>query len=362
MPTPFESFIETRVKPRIQVALAPAQNAIHSLLLLTEAEKLSGLSEWVVETANKLSPEEMKKHYWVMVGFYYAIMPTRAWDSFPAYLNHLATMDPEDLRNKLLQVYSELPVKSGVTDILDAKAALTSEDNYIAFLRQRYDDTHIDEELERWAYSYIIDPPAMQELIVTHLQTYWEKYLKQEWERVLPTLQKAVEAFRNVDLNQMDNYEAAKFVLGQAVADEHWETKCNKAEGLIFVPSLHVGPYFGKFSLDNYQGFIFRAGLPDTVSAYVPELSLADIYVRLNALADETRLQILKYISNEGEACSTEIIDALDLSQSAASRHLTQLTAIGYLTARRIESAKCYRLDKERIGNTFDTIKSYLRI
>ena len=362
MPTPLESFIETPVKPRIQVALAPAQNAIHSLLLLTEAERLSGLAGWVINTANKLSPDEMKKHYWVMVGFYNAIMPKKLWDSFPAYLDHLAAMDPEVLRNKLLQCYSEMATKSGVSEIMDAKAAMTSEDNYIVFLKQRYDDAFINEELERWAYDYIIDPPAMHELIVTHLQTYWDKYLKEEWERMLPTLQKAVEAFRNVDLNQMDNYEAAKFVLGQSVADKQLETKCKKAEGLIFVPSLHVGPYFGKFSLDNYQGFIFRAGLPDTVSKYVPELSLSDIYVRLNALADETRLQILKYISNEGEACSTEIIDALDLSQSAASRHLTQLTAIGYLTSRRIESAKCYRLDKDRIGNTCDTIKSYLRI
>jgi ArsR family transcriptional regulator len=362
MPTPFESFIETPAKPRIQVGLAPVQNAIHSLLLLFESEKLSGLAGWVKETAGKLSPEEMKQHHSVMVGFYYAITPDREWDSFPAYLAHLGAMPPEELRDKLLHSYEKMPVKNGISDVLDTKDAIASEDNYITFLRQRYDEKYIDEDLERWAYSYVADPPAMQELIVTHLRTYWDKYLQQEWERVLPTLQKAVEAFRSVDLNQMDNYEAAKFVLGQAVADEFWEKKCEKAEGVIFVPSMHVGPYFGKFSLDNYQGLIFRAGLPDTVANYVPELSLADIYVRLNALADETRLQILKHIASEGEACSTDIIETLGLSQSAASRHLSQLTAIGYLTTRRKESAKCYRLDGERIGKTLDTIKSYLKI
>ena len=111
---------------------------------------------------------------------------------------------------------------------------------------------------------------------------------------------------------------------------------------------------------DDRIGFIFGARLPDNIPANVPELSIADIYVRLNALSDEKRLQILKYIANQGESCSTEIIEALELSQSAASRHLTQLTATGYLIARRIDGAKCYRLDKDRIGNTLDMIKAFL--
>ena len=93
---------------------------------------------------------------------------------------------------------------------------------------------------------------------------------------------------------------------------------------------------------------------------YAPELSQADIYVRLSALADETRLRILRHIANEGESCSGDIMEALDLSQSAASRHLKQLTATGYLAARRNDGAKCYQLDRNRITNTLDTVKVFL--
>ena len=362
MPTPFDSFIETPAKPRIQVGLAPVQNAIHSLLLLTESERLSGLAGWVTETTNKLSKEEIEKHSAIMIGFYSAIMPRTQWDSFPAYLDRLESIPAEELRAKLLDYYIKMPVKSDVSKAFDLNEALASEDNYITFLRQRYDEKYIYEDLERWAYTYIIDPPAMQELITTHLRTYWEKYLKEEWERVLPTLQKAVEAFSHVDFSQMDNYEAAKYVLGQAVANDFWEKKCYEAGGLIFAPSMHVGPYFGKFILGDHQGFIFSASSLNTITRHVPELSLADIYIRLNAMADETRLQILKLIADGGEVCSTEIINTLDISQSAASRHLSQLTAIGYLTYRRKESAKCYSLDPTRIENTLETIKNYLKL
>jgi ArsR family transcriptional regulator len=362
MPLPTDSFIETPTKTRITVGLAPVQNALHSLLLLTETERLSGLGDWVVDTANRLSPEERKEHYYVMIGFSPAIMTVMNWSSFPVYINHLAAMDPEDMQDKLLKSYFHKPIKEDASIEFTMETAISSEDNYIAFLKQRYDHQKIDEQLERWAYRYIIDPPEMKQKIVTHLQKYWDDYLQAEWERVQPTLQKAVDAFRDVDFGQMDNFEAAKYVLGQAVMDEQLESKCNQAKGMFFAPSLHVGPYLGKFFIDDSQGIIFGARLPDDASNYAPELSQADIYVRLSALADETRLQILKHIALEGESCSTEIINALELSQSAASRHLKQLTATGYLTARRKDGAKCFRLDKERIGSTLDTIKTFLSI
>jgi DNA-binding transcriptional ArsR family regulator len=45
-------------------------------------------------------------------------------------------------------------------------------------------------------------------------------------------------------------------------------------------------------------------------------------------------------------------MEQLNLSQSAASRHLKQLSATGYLSERRCAGAKCYRLNPERIEAT----------
>lgn len=359
MVPPIDQFIETPARTRIRVGLAPVQNAIHSLLLLTKTEELSGLGDWVIETAQKLTSEERNEHYRVMIAFYHAIVPRRSWSSFPLYLDHLADMDPVALRDKMIGSYFEMTLREA-SDTFTPETALASEESYLVFLKDRFGEKYIDDDLERWAYSYVIDPPAMQELIVSHLRHCWDTYLAAEWTRVLPTLQKAVDAFQQVDFSQMDNVQAAEYITGQALDTDHWHGRLEKSDGLYFAPSLHVGPYLGKFHENGRIGFIFGARLPENATSPATDLSLADIYVRINALSDEKRLHILKFIANQGESCSTEIIEALELSQSAASRHLTQLTATGYLIARRVDGAKCYRLDKKRIGSTLDTIKAFL--
>jgi DNA-binding MarR family transcriptional regulator len=65
-------------------------------------------------------------------------------------------------------------------------------------------------------------------------------------------------------------------------------------------------------------------------------------------------------LSQQGELCSKDIISELDLSQSAASRHLQQLSATGYLSERRVEGAKCYSLSLERIQDTFQALEYFL--
>jgi DNA-binding MarR family transcriptional regulator len=53
-------------------------------------------------------------------------------------------------------------------------------------------------------------------------------------------------------------------------------------------------------------------------------------------------------------------MERLDLSQSATSRHLKQLSATGYLSERRCNGAKCYALNPERLENTLKAISNFL--
>jgi hypothetical protein len=52
----------------------------------------------------------------------------------------------------------------------------------------------------------------------------------------------------------------------------------------------------------------------------------------------------------------------LKLSQSTCSRHLTQLSATGYLRARRREGANCYQINGPRIEDTLRALSSYLAV
>jgi DNA-binding transcriptional ArsR family regulator len=127
------------------------------------------------------------------------------------------------------------------------------------------------------------------------------------------------------------------------------------------IPSAHTGPYLlhlGGLS-DTTVRFLFGARVPEGVLVHVPALSRSELLMRLNALADDTRLRILEFLAQRGEMGTPDITAQLELSQSAASRHLEHLTATGYLTARRHQGTNLYQLNPGRIDHTFKALKEF---
>ena len=59
-----------------------------------------------------------------------------------------------------------------------------------------------------------------------------------------------------------------------------------------------------------------------------------ELLLKLNALADETRLRIVNILRN-GELCVCQITEVLGISQSKASRHLSILKTAGIVADRR---------------------------
>jgi DNA-binding transcriptional ArsR family regulator len=367
---PLQDFVEIPDAAPVTVALEPARNAFHSLSLLAKAEELSGLGDWVTHTLDALTPRERKRHKVVFYGLYFAMVPEQSWASFPAYVDHLATRNPTALRDRILAIYARHPLltngecQEGWYDKphpIDPGAILKDVDSYLAFLRERYEMDQSEAELEAQAYSYLADPPAMQDLIVSHLRKMWDEYLAPEWERVEPMLQDAVKAFQQIDFSKMSKLEAGHLITGQELEREKWEWKFEQVKKVVFVPSAHLGPYLGKlWAGGDTLWVLFGARLPEGTQFQAPDLSRAEIVVRLSALADGNRLQILKLISEKGELSSQDIMTSLEFSQSAASRHLKQLSANGYLSERRCNGAKCYQLNPERIENTLQAASNFL--
>jgi len=371
MPAPDPDLIVAPTLSPISVALEPAQNALYSLLLLNKADKLSGLDDWVTRTAAALTPEQRHNNRLVLHGLHYAVVPDQSWPSFPAYVNHLAAQDPTILRTRIFNAYAQIHKKNGDCCSLpdpaseqvsmDITPLLESVDAFLGFLIERFSAEHIDSEIESEAYRYLKDPPAMQSLVVSHLRSMWEEVLASEWERLVPILQASIDAFQQLNLSDLSKFEAAQLVLGQNLGEEeHWKLELERVERLIFVPSTHVGPYLGKFRFGNTLWVLFGARIPEGVQVYAPDLSRAEILVRLNALADDTRLRILNLVSEGGEQCSHDIMTRLGLSQSAVSRHLKQLSATGYLNERRCDGAKCYALNTRRVEDTLRAISLFL--
>ncbi len=73
---------------------------------------------------------------------------------------------------------------------------------------------------------------------------------------------------------------------------------------------------------------------------------MQDLIKTMRALSDETRLRILNVLL-ERECCVCEVMQALDISQSRASRNLGILEDAGFLKARRDGAWMLYSVDWE---------------
>ena len=78
---------------------------------------------------------------------------------------------------------------------------------------------------------------------------------------------------------------------------------------------------------------------------------MQDITKAMKALSDETRLRILNVVL-ERECCVCEVMQALDISQSRASRNLGILEAAGFLKSRR-DGAWMYYSVNSQTANRF---------
>jgi DNA-binding transcriptional ArsR family regulator len=372
MPLPLQDIIElTETEGFVRVSLEEARSALQSLLLIIKGIHHPGVADWVVETHQAMSRSERWTNEIVVLGLHYAAMPSESWHSFPAYLDYLAAMQPTALRDKMFHAYEHLACpmtlengsKAEEAQQIDQAAALSSPELYLGYLRQRFAEDNVDEEIERAAYALVIDPPQMQQVIVDHLRSMWHKYLAAEWRRRRPVLQQAVRALKQVNLKGLSFIEAARLATGKDFEEEKWEKSFAEASRLVLVPHPHAGPYtMHHFGPDSTLYMFIGAHLPKGSVLDAPDLTRSEILVRLNALTDDTRLQILRQIAESGELRSQEVIDVLELSQSAASRHLTQLTAAGYLKERRCEGAKCYSLNNERLSDTLQAVANYLLV
>jgi DNA-binding transcriptional ArsR family regulator len=343
-------------KPKIGVAVDPVAHALNSFLMIAKAEEFTGLGEWIARTAASLRPEQLHLNQLVCVGMHHALVPERRWPHFLAYLDDLAAQPAALLRDRLLRgSHRSMGERSQPPD---AALVLESAEAYLAFLRQHFSAEAIDVAIETETYTLLLDPPKMQELIVSHLRAMWQ-LLAPEWERVKPLLQESAGAFQQLDFAGFSLIEAARLITGQDLTGK-WESISGSVQQITFVPSAHIGPYLSKLMGEQIIWIIFGARLPDGAQARSSALGRSELLTRLSALTDDTRLLILELLSRHEELCAQDIMGRLELSQSAASRHLRLLSATGYLTERRRAGEKCYSLNRERVNDLFHALNDFL--
>lgn len=355
---PIPVVLEKAATKDIEVSLSPTHSIFSSMLLLAKEDQPPGINDWINKTRASMSKKELANHELAVIGFYFAILPEEGRITFPAYLNQLEKTDATALRDKMLNSYAYLWNNSAPEPNWDE--VLASAENYIDFLKSRFDEEHVDEKLEKRAYDYVIDPQAMKDFLVGHMTWVWKTHFEPEWRRVEPMLLASVRSFSGTDLTSMSRVEAASYITGQDVSDTKWRKKLDAIENAVFIPSAHIGPYVHANTIGDTLQVHFGARQPDESLERIPDLDRTEIVARLSALADETRMHILQLVAERGEIRVNDILEVINLSQPSVSRYLSQLTAAGYLQERRENGAKVYSLNHDRIEKTLKAVSAFL--
>ncbi len=326
----------------VQVRLEPAHNVLASMLALATLDTFSGLAPWVQQTAAQFSKKAMTLHLALFRLLPAAFQPTDSDIEFPAHLERLAAEDPNNLITRLLADYRRY-TGPGAPPGSDLAA-------YLEFARTtQINNEPVSPAVYAQVRALVKDPPRFQATLVKHLRAVWEGGLKAEWERSRPLLERTVEAFAAHNYSGLTPHEAIRAVTGRDLHLDVWLEKLSQVQQIIFVPSLHIGPYLFSLAEGPLVRIVFGARPPESPAPALPELNRAQLLTWLGALADDTRLNILQLVGEAGELCAQDIITLLNLGQSSASRHLSHLSATGFL----IEhypggKTKCYRLNPAR--------------
>ena len=171
--------------------------------------------------------------------------------------------------------------------------------------------------LDRWAQA-----ESFGEQVLQALQAYYEVFFAEEEDRIGPALLEEVE--RGQALAQEHDLPALMERLSEGVVFESIED----LQEQVMVPSFWIAPLIIATKTSPERGLFVFGGRPANASLVPGEVVPDALHRTLKALADPTRLRILRYL--EGEPLSpTELARRLRLRAPTVIHHLNTLHLAG---------------------------------
>lgn len=336
----------------VQVALQPALSALNSMALLSAPLNHSLLDPWVAHTAASLTPQQREINGWLFQYLGTGLTDATTWPAFEDYLHDLASADSTALRDRIV-ARSTPPLRHALI------TWLAPGSHSLAAAVQTKGSAALH-DLPAKLRTLLNDPPAFQDVIVTHLQTVWETMLAREspaWADRLPQ-----------ELRRLESYVVAKDTVISTIEStlryplpQLDPTRLAHVTTLLFVPAIHNGRYVSLWQHDTVVRGLIGPGALGTRSLAQATIGRGEVLARLRTLSDDTRLEILALLTQQGELSAQEIISRLGLSQSMASRHLKLLHSTGYILERRANGAnKSYRVAPQNLERTFRAVEQVL--
>jgi DNA-binding transcriptional ArsR family regulator len=186
------------------------------------------------------------------------------------------------------------------------------------------------------------------------LQSYQEVFFAEEEKRIRPALEKALDNAQK--LAEEVSFNDLLEELSRGITFE----ESFDVEEIVFVPSFWNSPLitFEKVS-DERMLFLFGARSPE--DSLVPgEIVPDDLLLALKALADPTRLRILRFLTME-RMTPAELSRRLRLRAPTVTHHLHALRLAGLVRfSLKGKNERLYAARPEAVTSTYAALKSYM--
>ncbi|HET8893199.1 MAG TPA: DUF5937 family protein [Gaiellaceae bacterium] len=214
------------------------------------------------------------------------------------------------------------------------------------------------------------DPAAFAARLADLLERYWHAGFAAEWERIEPLLARSV-----VESGRMLAADGIRPVLGRLpahcrfdagrnelvidVPHEH-ELAVTAERPLVLAPSYFIWPHLLVNCDDPWPtALVFAA--PAIARDAEPRLPPEELLRTLGALADDTRLRILKLVA-ERPRTTQELAPLVGLSRAGLSKSLHRLADAGLVSGRRDGYYVVYSLTDDRLRSTASALERFLSL
>jgi DNA-binding transcriptional ArsR family regulator len=267
-------------------------------------------------------------------------------------LQHLNTLDPLELmetltnvRNPLIRDLMHGIVARGEWNDVDVSALASAMQ-----LKEKPTRETVGLVFDLW-----LDAEAFGADYLAALHSYYELFFADEERRILPALETALQRAQEL---------AARLPVAQLLEElsqgVNWEPYRDSSR-LILAPSYWATPVLVMTPLDQNRTLIIFGARPLEASLDAGEAVPDTLVNLLKALADPTRLSILRYLSDE-PLLPTQLSKRLRLRSATVSHHLKILRLAGLVRMRVTQgNERLYSARPEAVEAGFAALRAFLK-
>jgi len=269
----------------------------------------------------------------------------------------------------VLYALQQIPTAKRGSALLDLEKGIHPESKYLLELaeRRRWDKQDLSklvpmmckdpvDQSEEALVKYLnwwVRPEDFGTMLYSGLQAYHQGFFEQEEKRVGPVLEAGSQRARQLSAH----LDARELITELSQGVQYTE---DLGKELIIVPTFWMTPLVHLETIAEGQRLFLFGARPATMSAIPGELVPDGLLIALKALADPTRLKILRYLS-EQELTPSELSRRLNLRAPTVTHHLKELRLAGLVNVTFRGQEKLYRARLGALDSIHVDLKAFLK-